>query len=145
MSSEKLLTPTPALPCNFFPTLICPYTLPKFWRYNKVNLATSAFRQTLAHFTIYICDSDFADLCVWIHESCVNVISQTVISFSYKGVDVQRIKRNKQEKVGSGNIPITTCHVLVFCLLATLVMDSILTWPQDFSTSSTLTTLTRNS
>ena len=26
------------------------YTLPKFWRYNKVNL-TSAFCQTLAHFT----------------------------------------------------------------------------------------------
>ena len=30
------------------------YTLPKFWRYNKVNLATSALSQTLTHFKIYI-------------------------------------------------------------------------------------------
>ena len=30
------------------------YTLPKFWRNNKVNLGTSAFSQTLAHFTIYM-------------------------------------------------------------------------------------------
>ncbi len=28
------------------------HTLPKFWRYNEVNLATSAFSQTLAHTTI---------------------------------------------------------------------------------------------
>ncbi len=28
------------------------YTLRKFWRYNKVNHATSAFRQTPAHFML---------------------------------------------------------------------------------------------